>query len=98
MLLTHERYPHSSVQPLGFDAELLASLIPDGCRVALAGAVGHHAYGFFLQTEDGSDDRNRVHEASASVLRRRYSIMTRHGFRPPWPSIVLWCVPGSSPC
>lgn len=65
VLLTNERYPHSSIQPLGFDAELLASLIPAWVPRSVAGPVGHHAYGFFLQTEDGSDDRNRVHEASA---------------------------------
>jgi choline dehydrogenase-like flavoprotein len=59
-VLLNERYPHSSVQPLGFDAELIATLIPRLVPRALASVVGKRAYGFFLQTEDGSDARNRV--------------------------------------
>jgi choline dehydrogenase-like flavoprotein len=59
-VLLNERYPHSSVQPLGFDGELIATLIPRLVPRALASVVGHRAYGFFLQTEDGSDARNRV--------------------------------------
>jgi choline dehydrogenase-like flavoprotein len=59
-VLLNERYPHSSVQPLGFDAELIATLIPKLVPRALAAEIGKRAYGFFLQTEDGSDRRNRV--------------------------------------
>ena len=64
-LLTHERYPHSSVQPLGFDAELIATLLPGFLPRALARAMSERAYGFFLQTEDGSDRRNAVSERAA---------------------------------
>lgn len=59
-LLTHPGLPHSSVQPLGFDGELIAGLVPDVVPRPLARALGAHAYGFFLQTEDGSHPDNRV--------------------------------------
>jgi len=61
-LLTHRDYPHSSAQPLGFDGELIATLIPDFVPGIARRALGARAYGFFLQTEDGSDPRNRVLE------------------------------------
>jgi choline dehydrogenase-like flavoprotein len=63
MLLTHERFVHSSVQPLGFDGELIATLFPKVLPAALRRELGTRAYGFFLQTEDGSDTRNRVIES-----------------------------------
>jgi choline dehydrogenase-like flavoprotein len=63
MLLTNEQVPHSSVQPLGFDGELIATLIPRFVPRALARALGRRAYGFFLQTEDGSALANRVLDA-----------------------------------
>jgi len=59
-VLTHPDYPHSSVQPLGFDGELIATLLPKALPVRLRRELGTRAYGFFLQTEDGSDARNRV--------------------------------------
>lgn len=59
-LLVNERFPHSSVQPLGFDGELIATLVPKLVPRWLANQVGSCAYGFFLQTEDGSDPANRV--------------------------------------
>jgi choline dehydrogenase-like flavoprotein len=55
-----EEYPHSSVQPLGFGSDVIASLLPKLLPRWLAARVATHAYGFFLQTEDGSDARNRV--------------------------------------
>lgn len=61
-LLRHEHYPHSSAQPLGFDGELISTLVPGFVPRALRRSIGAHAYGFFLQTEDGSDLRNRVTE------------------------------------
>jgi choline dehydrogenase-like flavoprotein len=59
-VLTHPHHPHSSVQPLGFDAELIATLMPKLLPAGIRRALGARAYGFFLQTEDGSDVRNRI--------------------------------------
>jgi choline dehydrogenase-like flavoprotein len=66
MITSHANYPHSSVQPLGFDGELMATLIPKLVPRFLARAVGRRAYGFFLQTEDGSHADNRVLERAGS--------------------------------
>lgn len=66
MLLTSDRHPHSSVQPLGFDADLIANLIPRSVPRALAAAVARRSYGFFLQTEDSSHPDNRVIDEGAS--------------------------------
>ena len=60
LLLLNEQLPHSSVQPLGFDAELIGALMPALVPRRLATALGRFAYGFFLQTEDGSHPDNRV--------------------------------------
>ena len=62
MITTHRDYPHSSVQPLGFDGDLMATLVPKFVPRMLARAIGRRAYGFFLQTEDGSHPDNRVFE------------------------------------
>ncbi len=70
MLNTH--LPHSSVQPLGFDAELIATLIPKVVPVPIASQVGRRAYGFFLQTEDGSHQDNRVQQHGASEATMDY--------------------------
>jgi choline dehydrogenase-like flavoprotein len=48
------------VQPLGFDGELIATLLPKVLPEGVRRMLGTRAYGFFLQTEDGSDARNRV--------------------------------------
>ena len=64
MLTTHADFPHSSLQPLGFDAELIATLVPRYVPRLLARWIGRHAYGFFLQTEDGANRDNRVYEQS----------------------------------
>lgn len=61
-VLTHRAHPHSTVQPLGFDAELIATLMPGFLPRVLARAVSDRAYGFFLQTEDGSAPGNVVRE------------------------------------
>jgi choline dehydrogenase-like flavoprotein len=66
VVLTHERFAHSSVQPLGFDGELIATLFPRALPFALRRQMGARAYGFFLQTEDGSDARNRIIEGGAA--------------------------------
>ena len=67
-LLTNTNVPHSSVQPLGFDGELLATLIPSYAPRALAKLIGQRAYGFFLQTEDGSSVENQVIDGSGGKL------------------------------
>jgi choline dehydrogenase-like flavoprotein len=59
-LLLNERYPRSSVQPLGFDGELIANLVPRFVPRWFARQLGERAYGFFLQTEDGTDAENRI--------------------------------------
>jgi len=59
-LLLNEHFPHSSAQPLGFDGELIAGLIPRFVPRSVARVLGERAYGFFLQTEDGSSPDNRV--------------------------------------
>jgi choline dehydrogenase-like flavoprotein len=59
--------PHSSVQPLGFDGQLIASLMPRLLPRGLARQLGERAYGFFLQTEDGASRDNRVCAASAAT-------------------------------
>jgi choline dehydrogenase-like flavoprotein len=60
LILLHDKLPHSSVQPLGFDAELIGGLLPKCLPGPLATRLGQYAYGFFLQTEDGSHEANRV--------------------------------------
>ena len=65
-LLTHPMLPHSSVQPLGFDGELMSTLIPAFVPRSIARQVGDRAYGFFLQTEDGSHRDNRVETATGN--------------------------------
>jgi choline dehydrogenase-like flavoprotein len=71
-VLTHAAYPHSSAQPLGFDAELIATLMPMALPGGLARALAERAYGFFLQTEDASVAANRVadvdHEGAPARL------------------------------
>jgi len=67
LLFLHDQFPHSSVQPLGFDGELIGGLIPKIVPRFLAGQIGARAYGFFLQTEDGAHPDNRVLAESAST-------------------------------
>jgi choline dehydrogenase-like flavoprotein len=69
MLLTNPRVPHSSVQPLGFDGELIGTLMPRYVPRRLAREIGSRAYGFFLQTEDGSALENRVRDAASGAAR-----------------------------
>ena len=65
-LFLNDDLPHSSVQPLGFDGELISTLIPRWVPGPLARLIGSRSYGFFLQTEDGSDSDNRVIGAGAN--------------------------------
>ncbi len=67
-VVINERFPHSSIQPLGFDGALIEALMPRFLPGALRRAVAKRAYGFFLQTEDGSDVGNRVQPGTPPVL------------------------------
>jgi choline dehydrogenase-like flavoprotein len=67
-LLLNDALPHSSIQPLGFDGELIATLVPKVAPRALARLIGQRAYGFFLQTEDGSHADNRVSAGAVPTL------------------------------
>jgi choline dehydrogenase-like flavoprotein len=55
-----DQCPHSSVQPLGFGGDVIASLLPPFLPGSSGRWLADHAYGFFLQTEDGSHPDNRV--------------------------------------
>jgi len=72
LVLLNARVPHSSVQPLGFDGELIGALMPGIVPRRLATALGQYAYGFFLQTEDGSDAANRVIAGGGSLPQMDY--------------------------
>jgi choline dehydrogenase-like flavoprotein len=67
-LLLNDALPHSSIQPLGFDGELIATLIPKWVPRVVAGLIGQRAYGFFLQTEDGSHPDNRVSAGAVPTM------------------------------
>ena len=61
--LTHDRFMHSTVQPLGAaltQGEIIATELPRFVPRWFADYVGGRACGFFLQTEDGSHPDNRV--------------------------------------
>jgi choline dehydrogenase-like flavoprotein len=61
VMMTHDRFPHSSVQPLGAtDGKIVATELPAFAPDWIANLIGDRAYGFFLQTEDGSHPDNRV--------------------------------------
>ena len=67
-LLLNDALPHSSIQPLGFDGELIATLVPQVVPRVLARQIGQRAYGFFLQTEDGSHADNRVSAGAVPTM------------------------------
>jgi len=67
-VLFHDEFPHSSVQPLGFDGELIGTLMPKILPDAIRRALGARAYGFFLQTEDGSASDNRILDLDPPVM------------------------------
>jgi choline dehydrogenase-like flavoprotein len=67
-LLLNDALPHSSIQPLGFDGELIATLVPKVAPRVLARLIGQRAYGFFLQTEDGSHADNRVSAGAVPTM------------------------------
>ena len=61
-LFLHKDFPHSSSQPLGgwADRETIRFLLPGWLPRGLVEFFALRAYGFFLQTEDGSHVDNRV--------------------------------------
>lgn len=60
-IFSHDAFPHSSVQNLGWlDGEMLAPQLPRYLPRALVDALGARAVGFFATTEDGSHPANRV--------------------------------------
>jgi choline dehydrogenase-like flavoprotein len=67
-LLLSRRFPHSSVQPLGFNTDVLTELLPAALPRLLSSALAARAYGFFLQTEDGSHPANQVRIANGHGL------------------------------
>lgn len=69
VLLLNQRFPHSSVQPLGFGSDVISTLFPRFVPAWAARLVGARAYGFFLQTEDGSDPNNRVISKANGIQR-----------------------------
>lgn len=72
-LLLSAALPHSSIQPLGFDAQVIATLMPRFMPAQFANLNARLAYGFFLQTEDGSHADNRVvAERSGKQMPRDY--------------------------
>ncbi len=57
----NEKFPHSTVQSLGWiDGELLATHLPAAVPRFAANAAGSRAIGFFVTTGDGSSSDNRV--------------------------------------
>jgi choline dehydrogenase-like flavoprotein len=67
VVMTRDDFPHSSVQPLGAtDGEIVATELPTYAPQWIANTIGERAYGFFLQTEDGSHPDNRVVAANGA--------------------------------
>jgi Choline dehydrogenase and related flavoproteins len=60
-IFTNEKYPHSTVQCLGWlDGEILATQLPSIVPKLVTDTLGARALGFFVTTEDGSHTENRV--------------------------------------
>lgn len=60
-IFSHEGFPHSSVQCLGWmDGEILATQLPAAVPKFVSDILGARAYGFFVTTEDGSHPDNRI--------------------------------------
>ncbi|HKY89559.1 MAG TPA: GMC family oxidoreductase, partial [Nevskiaceae bacterium] len=74
-LLTHPDFPRSSVQPLGgwIDREIVRLTLPRFLPGFVVEFLARRVYGFFLQTEDGSDVANRVESSADGVPRLHYA-------------------------
>lgn len=69
-LLLNERYPHSSMQNLGWlDGEIVSLEAPAFVPRFVNDVIGRRAYGFWLTTEDGSHPDNRVVARANGVAR-----------------------------
>lgn len=66
VLWLNDEFPHGSIQPLGFGEDVLSALIPGFLPRRMARPLAARAYGFFLQTEDGSDADNRIYAAGSN--------------------------------
>jgi len=73
LLLTHERFPHSTVQTLGgsLARDIVLTQAPAFAPRMLVEPFARRALGLFLQTEDGSHRDNRIVAASGSPARPR---------------------------
>jgi choline dehydrogenase-like flavoprotein len=71
LLLTHQAYPHSTVQTLGgsLAGEIVQTQLPAWLPQAAIAPFAQRVVGLFLQTEDGSHPDNRVLSASGSPPR-----------------------------
>jgi choline dehydrogenase-like flavoprotein len=73
--MTSDRFPHSSAQPLGAtDGMIVATELPAYAPQWIADLFGDRAYGFFLQTEDGSHPLNCVRAAANGVDHPRLDV------------------------
>jgi len=68
-ILFNERFPHSTVQCLGWmDGDILSVQLPAAVPKFASNAIGSRAVGFFATTEDGSSLDNRVRSCGARAL------------------------------
>lgn len=69
-IIFNKDFPHSTVQCLGWlDGEILATQLPTFVPRFMANAMGRRVYGFFITTEDGSSEENRVVSRTKSMQR-----------------------------
>jgi choline dehydrogenase-like flavoprotein len=62
LLLTSQKFPHSSVQNTGWlDGDIFKTQLPSVVPHWVAALAARHAYGFWVTTEDGSHPENRVY-------------------------------------
>ncbi len=60
-IIFNEKFPHSTVQCLGWmDGEILSTQLPLWLPTSVTNALGARAYGFFITTEDGSSPDNHI--------------------------------------
>jgi choline dehydrogenase-like flavoprotein len=68
-ILFNERFPHSTVQCLGWmDGDILSVQLPAAVPKFVSNEIGSRAIGFFATTEDGSSLDNRVISGGRATL------------------------------